>query len=147
MNRLDRASQRPESGTRAKHGVPFLSPLLRLALLAIASVAIVGAVVLSSLPDQILLGSIPDDVAYPTHAALGTVLNLAGASPSAAGVQWVKAASHARSPGDVTRAAQGLAQARRYSRDPSRLDATLCAMIEHGNPAVWDAADQAHLAC
>src|SRR5882672_2617509 len=34
-----------------------------------------------------------DDVAYPFHAALGTLLNKLGGDPDAAALQWLKAAT------------------------------------------------------
>ena len=38
-----------------------------------------------------------DELAYPAHATLGTIREVAGCSPTAAGFQWIKAGFHAPS--------------------------------------------------
>jgi hypothetical protein len=73
-----------------------------------------------------------DDVAYPVHATLGAILNLTGGLPLAAGYQWIKAAAHARSRGELSRAADGLARARRRSRPKDRFDEELYAYLRRG---------------
>ena len=98
-------------------------------------------------PGAIAPGLLSNSTAYRTHAMLGTVLNLLGASPSAAGFQWLKAASHARTGSDIAEAARGIAFARERSADEKALDNALCRIVDHGPPAVWAVANEAHLAC
>jgi hypothetical protein len=54
-----------------------------------------------------------DLVAYPLHASFGSALNLLGAPPRVAALEWMKAAAHARSAAAVARVAAGLAEAQR----------------------------------
>ncbi|MGH2457657.1 MAG: hypothetical protein ACRDIY_02185 [Chloroflexota bacterium] len=118
-----------------------------LSAIGLLIVIVVSAGFVLASPDAVAPGLLPDPIAYQTHAALGTALNLLGASPSAAGVQWLKAASHARTDDEVAEAARGIVAARTRSPDPEALDASLCRIVEHGSPAVWAVASQARLAC
>ena len=89
-----------------------------------------------------------DEIAYPAHVALGTLLNrLHG--PPAAGLQWVKAAAHARSPTEVERVGRGLATTRRRSDSPDHLEQTLCSYVAQGRtrPQQWTALAQTGLSC
>ena len=73
-----------------------------------------------------------DELAYPAHAMLGTILEVAGCSPVAAGFQWIKAGFHARSEAELERVARGLAEARQRSLEPSAFRATLCDYLAKG---------------
>jgi hypothetical protein len=57
-----------------------------------------------------------DRVAYPLHAVIGSALNGADGPPSAAGLEWLKAAAHARSEGAIERVARGLILARQRAQ-------------------------------
>ena len=67
-----------------------------------------------------------DDVAYPLHAALGAALNRLGGPPTAAGVQWLKAAAHAVSDAQLERAVQGIGEAAARDGDGARVRAAVC---------------------
>ncbi len=67
-----------------------------------------------------------DSVAYPLHAALGATLNLLGGPPTAAGVQWLKAAAHAVSDAQLERAVQGIGEAAARDGDGARVRAAVC---------------------
>jgi hypothetical protein len=69
-----------------------------------------------------------DFVAYPLHAGLGSGFNLVQAPPELAGMEWLKAASHARSARGLRRVINGLAASRR--RAPSaNFDARVTAAL------------------
>src|SRR5579883_1062326 len=122
-----------------------LSIILVGLLLTLGALAAV-ATVQSDGPTAVAL-PLPDQVLYPWHALLGAALNQAGLSPSRAAIQWVKAASHARTAGDVAWAAWGIAEARSRARARPDLDARLCALFKHGAPAVRDAITQSGIIC
>ena len=67
-----------------------------------------------------------DSVAYPLHAALGATLNGLGGPPTAAGVQWLKAAAHAVSDAQLERAVQGVGEAAARDGDGARVRAAVC---------------------
>jgi hypothetical protein len=73
-----------------------------------------------------------DELAYPAHALLGTLLNDAGCPPVVAGLQWVKAGAHARNEHDIEAAGAGLAVARERASQPETFDATLCQFMAGG---------------
>jgi hypothetical protein len=73
-----------------------------------------------------------DEVAYSAHAALGTALEALRFPPEAVGLQWLKAAAHARTAAEAERLGAGLARTRRRSEDPDRVDAALCRYIIGG---------------
>src|SRR5262245_8961567 len=73
-----------------------------------------------------------DDVAYPIHSTLGTVLEALRFPPEAVGLQWLKGAAHTRSAAEAERLGAGLAGTRRRSADPEQLDAALCRRIIGG---------------
>jgi hypothetical protein len=81
-----------------------------------------------------------DHLAYPVHAALGRALNRAGRWPSSAGVQWLKALAHARSPEETVRAAEGIARAMQSDGEPGRVAAQLCSLASQGATAQQRAA-------
>lgn len=90
-----------------------------------------------------------DAVAYPIHAALGTILNAVGSSPVGASIQWYKAAAHARTADEVERAAHGIMAARQRDPDGESVDAALCAPIVRRGARVTQVAamGQAGLPC
>lgn len=73
-----------------------------------------------------------DGIAYPVHMALGGIILATGGDPAAAGVQWFKAAAHARSAEEVVTTASRLAESRTQSRDPTAFDQVICAHVEGG---------------
>jgi hypothetical protein len=91
------------------------------------------------LPSRIESFTERDDLAYPFHRALGIVFGLAPATAEAAAVQWLKAASHARSPDEMARAVRGMMQARDRAGDPATVTARLCTVTEWmPTVTVWD---------
>jgi hypothetical protein len=58
-----------------------------------------------------------DLVAYPLHAGLGRIFNVLAVPPEIAGLEWLKAAAHARSERALARVVAGLTTSRR--RAPS----------------------------
>lgn len=73
-----------------------------------------------------------DEIAYPAHAILGTLLDEAGCPPVVVGLQWIKAGAHARTEHDVEAAGTGLAVARARAVQPEAFDAALCRFIGSG---------------
>jgi hypothetical protein len=73
-----------------------------------------------------------DELAYPAHTLLGTLLNDRGCSPTAAGLQWIKAGAHARTEHEVAAAGQGLAVARTRASQTEAFDAALCGYVVNG---------------
>lgn len=73
-----------------------------------------------------------DGVAYRGHRWLGTALELAGFPADAVGLQWYKAAAHARTPAEVDRARRHFAAARARSASQGAFDASLCRFVGDG---------------
>jgi hypothetical protein len=89
-----------------------------------------------------------DEVAYPAHVVLATVLDATRAAPTAVGLQWVKAAAHAQNQAQMQRVAIGLAKAQQRATSPAEFWATLCPYIRpSGRPSEYAAAQQAGLHC
>lgn len=88
-----------------------------------------------SLPHAQTLEEFVDDVLasdvarYWFHAALGRSLEYARCSPTASGLQWLKAAAHAHTPRQVQRATAGLVRDLARSRDPAQTRSVLCAAL------------------
>ena len=90
-----------------------------------------------------------DDVAFPAHALLGTMLHTARCHAAASGLQWLKAAAHARSAAEIERSAAGMRSSAACLGSVSALAAQLCPFVKGGfaNPRQSQAAAQAGLAC
>ena len=73
-----------------------------------------------------------DEIAYPAHAILGTLLDDAGCPPVVAGLQWVKAGAHARTEQEIEAAGAGLTSARTRASQAETFDAELCRFIGSG---------------
>lgn len=73
-----------------------------------------------------------DGVAFRAHAGLAMLIAGANGDPSAAGVQWVKAAAHARTDADLDRVSRGLVWAREHTDSVTTLQSTLCSYVENG---------------
>ena len=100
------------------------------------------------LPSVIRAAKERDDVAYPAHVFLATVLEATRAAPTAVGLQWVKAAAHARTQAEAEQVAEGLAKAVRRAAAPEQFAAALCRYVRpSGRPLEYAAADQAGLRC
>ena len=74
-----------------------------------------------------------DDIAYPAHVALASLLEVTQAAPTAVGLQWIKAAAHARDRDQLRRTATGLARAQRRAASLDEFWATLCPYIRTGD--------------
>ena len=66
-----------------------------------------------------------DAVAYPAHVLAALALEATRADPAAIGLQWLKAAAHARSDARLSRSIRGLRAAHRLSRHPDAFVATM----------------------
>src|SRR5205823_5199908 len=97
------------------------------------------------LPEWLTAIKEQDAVAYPAHSQLGKALSAAGCDSSAAALQWLKAAAHARGPGDVEQAQEGLSQAAQRSQEPAALRQTLCGYAQ-GRPLEPDQEAALHAA-
>jgi hypothetical protein len=125
-------------------------------LIAISGVVLAGVLTLAILFPAVVryLNSpsssrinLPSAAAYPAHATLGTVLSALGVSPRAAGIQWVKAASHAERQSEVDRAARGIADARQRAGEDGQLDAILCGLLDRSAPTVQVAILRSDVRC
>lgn len=90
---------------------------------------------------------VPNGVGYMYHAAAGIALDYLGASPRSVAIQWVKAASHARSTEHVYRAAAGIERARQRDGTSTSFDTTICAMVRHGSPSSIGAVRDSGIRC
>lgn len=70
-----------------------------------------------------------DGVAYRAHRVLGTALFRLSYPSDAVGLQWLKAAAHARSTAEVDRAARYYRAARDEAESSSAFDRSLCRWI------------------
>ncbi len=73
-----------------------------------------------------------DGLAYPFHAAMGTLFSRTPLSPAVAGLHWMKAAAHARSDAELQMAAAGIEAARERESPQGELEANLCASLARG---------------
>jgi hypothetical protein len=73
-----------------------------------------------------------DGIAFRAHAFLADVIERANGAPSAVGVQWVKAAAHARTDSELRQVVHGLQWSVQHSTDSSALQSTLCTYVESG---------------
>ncbi|HLI27343.1 MAG TPA: hypothetical protein VKZ60_09745 [Chloroflexota bacterium] len=73
-----------------------------------------------------------DALVYQAHASLGRLLGSLGCTSEAVGLQWLKAAAHARTDEQVVQAAVGLAAARARAAQPTAFDAQLCRYVARG---------------
>lgn len=91
------------------------------------------------LPDWLVNLKERDEIAFPLHAWLGAGLVRLGCEPTAAGLQWVKAAAHARSADDLDQAVAGLIAARANAGagpsggSPDRFEAEVCGYLTGGS--------------
>jgi hypothetical protein len=90
-----------------------------------------------------------DEVSFTAHATLGTALDALGCDAGATGLQWLKAAAHARDAGDVARAGDGLQVAARRLGSTQALTMRLCPYVSRGyvNSNQKQAAELAGLSC
>lgn len=92
-----------------------------------ARLNVTGTVVL---PGPIESLTARDRVAYPAHIVLGSLLETFRYPSPAVGVQWLKAAYHARDGRRMEEAIAGIATARGRSSTPGSFDATLCQLSD-----------------
>ncbi|MCC7371234.1 MAG: hypothetical protein IT306_22650 [Chloroflexi bacterium] len=71
-----------------------------------------------------------DDVAYPAHAMLARVLDWTHADPAAVALQWLKAASHARTEAEADRADAGVNAARLKSANSAAFTEKVCRFLK-----------------
>lgn len=90
-----------------------------------------------------------DEIAYPAHVALGTILQRAGGDSVAVGLQWLKAAAHARTAEEIDKVGNGLARAVRRSPNPERVTEEICSYLQGGvtGPRQAAALDDAGVSC
>jgi hypothetical protein len=90
-----------------------------------------------------------DALAYPAHVVLGSVLAQARCRPSAVGLQWFKAASHARNEAELRQAAEGIREARMLETSDQDIRDELCRAIIKGRfrPQQRTALEWAGLRC
>lgn len=76
-----------------------------------------------------------DEIAYPSHVALARGFSLLRTSPTAEGLQWLKAAAHARTDDEIRTIGAGLRSALARSEPGQRQDiaAELCQAARHGS--------------
>lgn len=149
-----RASGHRQSLGSVVGGRPRARPLTLVAvavaatcLTALVTVLVYVAFTLQSPDPPSLELGVSDGIAYATHAALGSALNAVSISPQAATIQWLKAASHARSDAEVQRAGSGIERAVANSRSNRSVLQTICLIDEEGSPAVDQAVSAAHVTC
>src|SRR3954447_5162087 len=73
-----------------------------------------------------------DGIAFRAHAVLADVIARTNGAPSAVGVQWFKAAAHARTDSDLQQVVRGLQWTMQHSTDKPALQSTLCTYVESG---------------
>jgi hypothetical protein len=83
------------------------------------------------LPDVVRDLKDHDNLAYPAHRWLGTLLERLHYPPEAVGVQWVKAAYHAPTDADVRRAARSLAEARLRAPSADAFRTAVCERVAY----------------
>jgi hypothetical protein len=103
----------------------------------------------TQIPTHVTTAKGNDGFAYSAHAGLGTALEAFRCSPTATGLQWLKAAAHARSEREASRAASGLAVARERSGAGEQWQSALCGFLGDGSvsPGQALALDEAGLRC
>ncbi len=90
-----------------------------------------------------------DGIAFPVHAALGTVLSMLNCDPAASGLQWLKAAAHARSPAEIALTSRGLRDAAQRLGSSQAPTDRLCSFVTRGyaGTSQRQAVEQAGLVC
>jgi hypothetical protein len=83
------------------------------------------------LPPELQRMTRDDQIAYTYHAALATALS-ATKRWSPAGVQWFKAAAHARSPDQTLQATEGLARALQSGSEAENVASLICRLADRG---------------
>lgn len=124
--------------------------LTALFLLVCFGLSLIVAVTIATLNDTEAISPylpMPNRVGFLYHAAAGMALDSLGASPRSVAIQWVKAASHARSTSMVRDAATGLERARQREAATEYFDTTICAMVRHGSPFSIDAVRMSGVHC
>jgi hypothetical protein len=71
-----------------------------------------------------------DGIAFHAHALLASFIEHSSGDPAAAGVQWVKAAAHARTTDDLQQVIEGLRWGRDHSADRESFQSTICSFVE-----------------
>lgn len=102
-----------------------------------------------SLPRVIAEFKKRDEIAFPAHAILGSALGRFSCQPLAIGLQWLKAAGHARSQVDVDLVGRELAALRTREVDSNEVDDFLCLHVRMGvvNANQFAAIQKAGLHC
>jgi hypothetical protein len=121
------APARAEADAQASPVTP--GPPLRLAAAAGRPLRLPGSEALEDLAYDLLRS---DSLRYWFHTFLGRALDLARCDPAASGLQWIKAAYHARTERHVWRSAAGIERSLRRSRPGDDTRAVLCAYLPRG---------------
>ena len=83
-------------------------------------------------PAYVMTAKANDQFAYSAHVRLAAALEAFHCSPTATGLQWLKAAAHAHLGPEVSLAAGGLAAARERSGAGDEWQSALCAFLPDG---------------
>jgi len=114
-------------------------------LVILAGLLLIGIVAFVQPETNLIPSRLPNRLAYPTHAALGTVFRYI--SPEHSAAQWLKAASHARGPEDISRAAAGIRAALQRAAPTDHLNLDVCMAALHGSLSVQAAVREAGVSC
>ena len=115
---------------------PMLRPLLALLVVVVLAASAQAAVALARpdpgdithrwpVPAAVESFTRQDWFAYRAHAVFAAGLRLAGASPEAEAVQWLKAAAHANGEAQAANVTAGVSAARGRAADPAGFDAAM----------------------
>lgn len=129
---------------------PLPRALLLIALAVAATCAFVLLMAGSDalpLPPPIAAFISRDDIAYRVHAGFGDGLNHFKGPVALAGLQWFKAASHARSQAEAEHAIDGIAEALQRDGDSGEARAALCSARSFGDQRQIRAVTRAGLVC
>lgn len=121
-------------------------------LLVLMAALLVALIMGMDDPEPLVPGlRLPDRLAFTLHADTARALHRLGAPPETVGIQWVKAASHARGYGrysdQVSVAAEGIRAARPPVGESAYFDTSMCAMVRHGSNSMQGAVEQAGIRC
>jgi hypothetical protein len=103
----------------------------------------------SSVPAWLSTFKQRDEIAFPVHAALGNVLSALDCDPLVSGLQWLKAAAHARSPAEIALTSSGLQNAAQRLGSSQALADRLCRFVARGYAGAnqREVAEQAGVVC
>ena len=83
-----------------------------------------------AVPDWLRATKEADAIAFPAHENIARALRAAQCPPSVSGLQWIKAAAHARSPAENEKVIDGLRADVRRSASDGELAQELCPFVQ-----------------